>query len=114
MNFNPAGATCLLGNKILNDNLLDCWRECLKLSDFSKQREEVDDFNKYVGNVLVIQLEKALQPPVISWASRKSANIKRGIAMGTTRMGMTHAGPYEQVICDSVPAFRKALPGTYH
>ncbi|KIH53243.1 aldehyde oxidase and xanthine dehydrogenase, molybdopterin binding domain protein [Ancylostoma duodenale] len=72
MNFNPSGGTCLLGNEILNDNLLDCWRECLKLSDFSRQREEVDEFNK------------------------NSVNIKRGIAMGTTRMGMTHAGPYEQ------------------
>ncbi|EYB83683.1 hypothetical protein Y032_0331g2725 [Ancylostoma ceylanicum] len=50
MNFNPSGGTCLLGNKILNDNLLDCWRECLRLSDFSRQREEVDEFNKYVEN----------------------------------------------------------------
>ncbi|RCN53530.1 aldehyde oxidase and xanthine dehydrogenase, molybdopterin binding domain protein [Ancylostoma caninum] len=74
MNFNPSGSRCLLGNEILNDNLLDCWRECLKLSNFNRQREEVDEFNK------------------------NSVNIKRGIAMGTTRMGLTHAGPYEQVI----------------
>ncbi|KAK6766620.1 hypothetical protein RB195_026104 [Necator americanus] len=72
INMNPAGGKCLFGYEILNDNLLDCWRECMKMSEFRRQKEEVDKFNK------------------------NSEHIKRGIAMGTTRMGLTHAGPYEQ------------------
>ncbi|KHJ97561.1 aldehyde oxidase and xanthine dehydrogenase, molybdopterin binding domain protein [Oesophagostomum dentatum] len=73
MNFNLAGGKALLGYKILNDNLLDCWNECLKLSGFYKQRDEINEFNK------------------------NSKYVKRGIALGTTRMGLTHAGPCEQL-----------------
>ncbi|VDP32700.1 unnamed protein product [Heligmosomoides polygyrus] len=66
------GDTELLGYPILNDALLDCWKECLALSEFIKRRDEVDHFNK------------------------SSKSIKRGIAMGATRMGLTHSGAYEQ------------------
>ncbi|CAJ0608812.1 unnamed protein product [Cylicocyclus nassatus] len=72
MNFNRVGGTALLGYEIINDNLLDCWKECLKLSAFQEKRDEVDEFNK------------------------KSTNIKRGIALGTTRYALTHAGSAEQ------------------
>lgn len=72
MNFNKSGDTELLGYPILNDALLDCWKECLALSEFIKRRDEVDHFNK------------------------SSKSIKRGIAMGATRMGLTHSGAYEQ------------------
>ncbi|PIO66354.1 aldehyde oxidase and xanthine dehydrogenase, molybdopterin binding domain protein [Teladorsagia circumcincta] len=57
---------------ILNDALIDCWKECLQWSEFEKKRNEVDQFNK------------------------TSKYIKQGIAMGATRMGLTHPGPYEQ------------------
>lgn len=48
MNFNKSGDTELLGYPILNDALLDCWKECLALSEFTKRRDEVDHFNKFV------------------------------------------------------------------
>uniref|UniRef100_A0A158QP00 Ald_Xan_dh_C domain-containing protein n=1 Tax=Haemonchus placei TaxID=6290 RepID=A0A158QP00_HAEPC len=71
-NFKKSGEIRFSKEPILNDALLDCWKECMQWSDFKKRREEVDSFNK------------------------KSEHIKRGIAMAATRMGLTHPGPLEQ------------------
>uniref|UniRef100_A0A7I4Z3C4 Xanthine dehydrogenase n=1 Tax=Haemonchus contortus TaxID=6289 RepID=A0A7I4Z3C4_HAECO len=71
-NFKKSGEIRFCKELILNDALLDCWKECMQWSDFKKRREEVDSFNK------------------------ESEHIKRGIAMAATRMGLTHPGPLEQ------------------
>ncbi|KAK6010111.1 hypothetical protein OSTOST_24895, partial [Ostertagia ostertagi] len=72
MKFNKNGGIRPSKEPILNDALLECWKECLKWSDFDELREEVDRFNK------------------------TSNHIKRGIAVSATRMGLASPGPNEQ------------------
>ncbi|PIO61036.1 FAD binding domain in molybdopterin dehydrogenase, partial [Teladorsagia circumcincta] len=45
MNFNKSGSVRLNKEVILNDALIDCWKECLQWSEFEKKRNEVDQFN---------------------------------------------------------------------
>ncbi|PIO66053.1 aldehyde oxidase and xanthine dehydrogenase, a/b hammerhead domain protein [Teladorsagia circumcincta] len=72
MNFNKNGGVRLSKEPIINDALLECWKECMKWSDFDELREEVDRFNK------------------------TSNHIKRGIAMSATRMGLAPPAANEQ------------------
>ncbi|KAK6033828.1 hypothetical protein COOONC_28665 [Cooperia oncophora] len=74
MNFNRSGGLRLLKDTIPNDALLECWKECMNWSEFDELREEIDRFNK------------------------TSENVKRGIAMSATRMGIGHPGARPEAV----------------
>ncbi|XGW33143.1 hypothetical protein V3C99_017550 [Haemonchus contortus] len=72
MNFNKGGGVRLSGEPIPNDALLECWDECLQFSEFDRIRKDVNRFNA------------------------TSKNVKLGIALSATRMGLAHPGANEQ------------------
>ncbi len=46
LNFARPGAKRMVGDVIVNENMLRCWAECKKLSQFDERRNAVDRFNR--------------------------------------------------------------------
>ena len=46
MNHSEVGWKQLNGRVVINDNLMDCWKECRKIAKVEELKAEINEFNK--------------------------------------------------------------------
>ncbi|TKR80121.1 hypothetical protein L596_014247 [Steinernema carpocapsae] len=71
-NLATLGYKRLNGDVIINDHLIDCWKQCKEWSRHAVLKKEVEEFNE------------------------NSKYVKRGLALTSCRFGLTHPGLTEQ------------------
>lgn len=69
LNFAFEGEKRYLSGNIYSDAHIECWEYCTRWSDFEKRKETIENFNK------------------------TSKIVKRGIAMSSVRLALSHPGP---------------------